>query len=609
MSGVAYAKRAEYKPVDILFRGAVDAKSKAKKVIFVDAVVVLNDRYLGRMYPNNYFAVAENTVRINELTLIAVEELKNYHLVMRENFLIPDKTVYCLPISARFLDTDKDFDILLSSLKNNGYKKGSIILSFFGISVDRFSAEAKKRYMRLRRAGYKTAVSQFGEDYNSIDIFAGVAFDYLRCDANYFDATPNKKKLLTMLIRFCNANKIVFVMDGVDNAAQYTRFAKAGVKIMTGNAASKLSQWVSNKFLGLPDLEGEKKSAYISKLKKELDLKERSELAELERLRKISLEKAKENAVDGIMPANPRPEIEKSPYVIRLEKQRELASKCAVARLKALAELADEWGDNEEEMLYDEWQNENAEAERNESANGEENISDGIDGEQKSEELNQSAENVKSCEGNESAALAESVESPELAERAEQHTDADGRAYVTKRESGIAGPVRPHNDNKVKAKKTITADLNAEAKLLNEYRNSGIFGGLGQSDGFTGFGITMKVETAEDNTPPLVGKYNDKGQWVDENGNVFDGYFDADGKWTEYEKLDIAAEGHYNDYGQWVDADGITYDGYFDEQGRWIDYTYADANGEPVDNGYFDNKIGKWVAFGYFDAKGGYHRF
>lgn len=563
MNSTTYAKRTEHKPIDLLFRGAVDAKSKTGKVVFVDAIEVLNDMYLGRAYAKNYFVVAENTVRINELTLIAIEELKNYHLIMRANFYIPEKTVYCLPISTRFLDSDEDFKILLNALKDNEYKKGSVILSFFAVTMDRLSADAKKRYARLRRAGYKTAIAQFGEDYNSLDVFTGVTFDYLRCEANYFDATPNKKKLLTMLVRFCNSNKIGLVMDGVENPAQYARFKRAGVKIVTGDAVSKLSSFVTNEFLGLPELDKEKKIAYMTKLQKELDSKEKSENAELEKLRKIALDKAKSTAADGVMPVNPRPQLEKSPYSVRLQKQKELANACALARLKAIAMLAEERGDDEEELLYK--INEHEEAQNPKPLQAEENQSE-----------NQAYE-----------------------------TDAEGRPYVAKRDSGVSAPERPHDEKK----KTVSADLNAEAKLLNEYRSGGMFDDLGGAEGFRGFGVSMHFEAEDKDAPPIVGSYNEKGQWVDADGNVFDGYFDENGKWIEYEKLNPATEGGYNEYGQWVDADGVAYDGYFDEQGRWIDYTYADRDGEVVDNGYFDSKIGKWVAFGYFDGRGGYHRF
>ena len=95
---------------------------------------------------------------------------------------------------------------------------------------------------------------------------------------------------------------------------------------------------------------------------------------------------------------------------------------------------------------------------------------------------------------------------------------------------------------------------------------------------------------------------------MDEDGNTYNGYFDVEGNWVEYEMYDRRHEGYYNDKAQWVDADGTVYDGYFDEEGRWIDYTYTDANGETVDNGYFDDRIGKWVPFGYFDEDGTYHK-
>lgn len=690
MNSITYAETAQHKPIDLLFRGAVDTKSKEKKVQFVDVVEILNDRYLGRMNASNYFAVAENTVRINELNLLAVEELANYHLAMRKNFLIPERTVYCLPITTRFLDSDEDFALLLNALKTAGYKKGRLILSFFGVSLDRLSEDAKKRYMRLRRGGYKTASAQFGEDFNSLDVFTGVTFDYLRCEAGYFDTTPKKKKLLSMLVRFCNANKMTLIIDGVNTPQQYTRFKKAGVKLVTGESASKETAYVTNKFLGVAEPAGEKKTAYLARLKKELDTKERAEFVELEKMRKDALERIKNSEAEGILPTTSRPEIEKSPYQIRLERQREIARECAGARLRAISMIAEERGDDVEELLY--------------------KVTDNV-----------------------ASAPSEGESAPEEMGENKIRYDSEGNPYIGKRESGITAPMRPENDEK----KKIEADLDAEAKLIDEFRNDGLMknldggvqtriegeesgleiavapekteatadltkeesdgnaqnsalddGNSGESgaedaesalkenennsgsddgaDSLTGDenenqnddsaetstegetdsqsdddtetaledesdGRSDDPETAiEDGSNsksnevaevagvemtlvseegiPLVGSYNERAQWTDRDGNVFDGYFDEKGKWIEYEKPDPTTEGHYNEYGQWVDGDGRIYDGYFDEKGRWIDYTFSDANGEVVDNGYFDDKIGKWIAFGYFDGRGAYHK-
>lgn len=249
MNSTTYAKRTLYKPIDFFFRGVADASGKTKKIAFVDAFQVLNDRYLGRMSVCNYFYIAEGSVRINELNIIALEELVNYDLVMKENFLIPDVT-YNLPISTRFLENDKDFDVLTSAIKDLGYKKSGLIISFFVSSLTKLDKDGRARYNRLRKLGYKICATAFGEDYNSLDVFSDFTFDYLRCEAQYFGTDKNKKKVLAMLVSFCKANKIGFVMEGVDTPSQYSRYKREGVKYMTGRGVSKLSRWVTNEMLG-----------------------------------------------------------------------------------------------------------------------------------------------------------------------------------------------------------------------------------------------------------------------------------------------------------------------------------------------------------------------
>lgn len=349
MNSTAYAKRTLYKPIDFFFRGVVDSSTKNKMVVFVDAFQIMNDRYLGRMSVCNYFYIAESSVRINELNVIAFEELRNYDLVMRENFLIPDVT-YCLAVSTRFLDNDKDFDILLTLLKEYGYKKNNLIISFFVSSLVSLDEKGRARYNRLHKAGYKICASAYGEDYNSLDVFSEFNFDYLRCESQYFDATPNKKKVLAMLVNFCKANKIGFIMEGVDSPAQYARYKREGVKLMTGRAVSKLSRWVTNEFLGVKAPAGKEKEAYLKKLQKDLDAKKKAEDAELDSLRKAAIERAQAEDGSKVMPSAPRPELAKSPYQIRLEQQKLNAKKAAEERLEAQARLINQKPDDTREQ-------------------------------------------------------------------------------------------------------------------------------------------------------------------------------------------------------------------------------------------------------------------
>ncbi len=595
MNSTTYAKRDQYKPIDIFFRGVVDSKTKNKKVYFVDTYQVLNDRYLGRMAVCNYFVIAENSVRINELNIIALEELKNYDLVMRENFLIPDNVIYSVPISVRFLENDKDFGVLLDTLKDNKYKKGSLIMSFLGNTLIRLDAEGRKRYAYLRKLGYKTAIAGFGEDYNSLDIFGELSFDVLRCEARYFDATPRKKAVLQMLVKHCAASKIDLVMEGVDSPAQYSRFKREGVRYMTGRGVSKLSRWVTNEFLGVTAPRGEKKEAYLAKLNKELDAKRKAEQAELEALRQEAIERAREQDGEGVMPISPRPELAKSPYQVRLEQQRNTARKIVLDIVEEQEE--------EEQIAQAELIEQNEPQENEEFAR--EMMRMRYEGEV------QSALALTYAYDNKDGVTDKGDKKPLVFRH-----DEEGKPTVTEAESGVTAPVRPLDEEgnpaptKVKKqRRAVRADLDAEARLLGEYRSDSLFGGLSESSGMKGFGVTLHVASQSEDEPEVVGTYNDRGQFVDEEGNVYNGYFDADGNWVEYEQYDVAQEGHYNENAQWVDADGNVYDGYFDEEGRWIDYSYSDPNGEIVDNGYFDQRIGKWVPFGYFDADGAYHKF
>ncbi len=584
MLKTAYAKRTTYKPIDFFFRGVAD--SKTKKVVFVDAFQILNDRYLGRMSVCNYFFIAENSVRINELNVIALDELVNYHLVMRENFLIPEKVTYSLPITTRFLENEKEFEILLSTLKDNGYKKGDLVISFNSNTIMKIDDDAKKRYDRLRRLGYKTCINGFGEEFNSLDVFARFNFDYLRLEAQYFDSTQPKKRILNMLVKYCSANKIGLIVEGVDTPGQLNRFRKEGVKLVTGKAVSKLSRYVTNEFLGLPELKGEKKEAYLKKLEKELTALAKKEQAEYEALVLAARERARADAADGkVRPTAPRPELVKSPYQIRLEQQKESARRAALARAEKSAERKEEQRltreEYKEQRLIEEARHGMFEGDVQSilalGAHSDEKEKAKIVENEPEKSKKKSAKKTETAEP-----IAETVETPAV--------ESDDKPETKSKKS------------QSKKAKNIVADTDKENKLLGEFKGSSLDKQLGLGGDFGGFG--MHLSFTDEDEQEIVGHYNEKGQWVDEDGYIYNGYFDEKGEWHDYETFDAKEEGHYNDDGQWVDKDGNVYDGYFDENGRWIDYTYVDADGNTVSNGYYDEKIKKWVPYGYFDEDG-----
>lgn len=621
MSSTTYARRTQYKPIDFFFRGVCDAKTK--KVAFVDAFQILNDRFLGRMSVCNYFFIAENSVRINELNVIALDELRNYHLVMRQNFYIPEKTVYSLPITTRFLANDKEFDILVATLKENGYKKGSLVISFNCNTIMQIDQDGKKRYDKLRRLGYKTCVNGFGEEFNALDIFARFNFDYLRLEASYFDAAPSKKKLLGMLVKFCSANKIGLVMEGVDSPAQLNRFRKEGVKLVTGKAVSKLGRWVTNEFLGLPEPSADKKKELRKTVDKIIEDEEKRELDDIKKIQDDMIRKAREAAESGkVLPSAPRPELMKSPYQVRLEKQKEAAKRAAIEREQKISEKAPRQSASvlKETEIKKRIEGDESKFLFEGEVQGLLSMTSAYDQKahiKTAETSDGATEKKKNGKKNGRAAMIEEA-TAEVSVRAEE-TAVEQAAVVktSATDKDYSKDENAENSNAVNSKaaaaskkknKNIVADEKKAEKLYNEIKKGSLDDQLRESSGFGGFGVSLSYDDGDDEEV-IIGHYNEKGQWVDEDGYIYNGYFDENGDWQDYVTFDSKEEGSYNEQGQWVDKDGNVYDGYFDEEGRWIDYTYVDANGQKADNGYFDNKIKKWVPFGYFDENGVWQTF
>jgi EAL domain-containing protein (putative c-di-GMP-specific phosphodiesterase class I) len=631
MSFTDYAKRTEYKPIDFFFRGVVDVKSK--KVVFVDAFQILNDRFLGRMNVCNYFFVAENSSRINELNIVALDELKNYNLVMKENFCIPQKLVYSLPLTTRFLENDKSFQVLLETLKENAYKRGSLVINFNGSTLMHLDEESKKNYMRLRKSGLKICVSGFGEEYNSLDLLARFNFDFLRVEASYFTAEQSKKRLLQFLVKYCSASKIGLIVEGVDSPAQMARFKRAGVKLVTGKAASKLSRWVTNGFLGLAELNEEQKKTYREHLKKELDAERAKAVDEIADIKREIEEKIDVERRSGkIIPSTPRPELFKSPYQVRLDKQKQAARAAAekLAGGSAAQEFKTKAADaildaekirkeSQEKRLVEEM----ADARRFEG--GIQNMLalsfasdksrlpeiDALETKNQSSARKQDKKTKAQRGGKDEKPQLGAAESEQLSEDevvGAAKNQADGTNLKEKAGDAVLldnfSLIGEVSDNPG-AKQKIEAAREKELKLYSEFKSSKLFEQVGLDSGCGGFGIKLHVSNQPDSVP-IVGHYNEQDKWVDDDGREYNGYFDENGGWNEYEEFDSEQEGHYNENAQWVDKDGTVYDGYFDEQGRWIDYSYTTESGEVVDNGYFDETIGKWVPFGYFDANGNY---
>lgn len=569
MSSTLYVKRATYKPIDFFFRGVVD--NKTQKVHFVDTFQMLNDRFLGRMSVCNYFVIAESSVRINELNIIALDDLLKYDLVMRQNFNIPKTVKYCLPITSRFLVTQKDFEVLIGALNDRGYTRANLVLSFDCSSLVELDEDSKKRYEKLQRLGFMICIYGFGEMYNSLDIFAEFKFDYLKIEAHYFFATQKRKAVLSMLVKFCKQNKVKLIMEGVNTPTQNSRYKREGIKLVSGKVVSKLSRWVTNEFLGLSELDDEGIKKYLNKNKREFLEADNVEDGIIEARIKTENARLIENAKSAkVKRSSPTPVIKKSPYQVRLEQQKKKALQTQEIRRKS------------SKYRYDKFE---------ESEAGKELKEKELIAQMNSIEKNEISNILKDSQGSGDSVLSQ--------------IGGDVFNINTLKSNGIF--VNETTDEKQQqSAEYLKSILEEKKKNLEIIKEQNLKESLAvQIDELNNLDDNLEKafeeERNEGNETALKGHYNDKGNFVDEDGTEYYGYFDENGDWVEYEQFDAEHEGHYDEEGQWVDSDGNVYNGYFDDDGKFIDYIFEDEDGNIVDNGYFDETLKKWVPIGYFD--------
>jgi EAL domain-containing protein (putative c-di-GMP-specific phosphodiesterase class I) len=544
-------KRQGRRPIDFYFRSVVDAKSD--KVAFIDAFQVLNDIYLGRMNVVNYFFIAESSIRINELNLIAISELDEFRNYMYETRYIP-KVTYNLPLTTRFLQNEKDFVILQDTLRQYGYKKGELILTFNSASLvkDGDKAETKKRLERLRRMGFGVGISGFGAEFNSLDIFADFNFSQLRVEASYFDSSVQKKKLLSMLTKFCRSNKIEMVVEGVDTPPQLKRFKASGIKYVTGKAVCKLNKWVTREMLHLPELTDAETKEWDLKVEAAKKAAERKAAAAEIKSRSDAAKAIAEMGLQGTLTtaAPPKPAGYKSPYQARLEQQRLLAKKAAQ--------------NQEQKKILDEKKKLAERKAAQEKAKLEALGGWGLSGLAGNTPMRRKDddEDIAETENQELEFVADSAQSTNT-NRPETTSKTDEKnVFKLSGEGGVEFEFEEVSPDEEEGGEGQKPDGDAAQK-------GGDIAAAGQRE----------KSDEEDATAAQA-----------EGAQLFD--------------LGELPQGSYNEQGQWVDAEGNVFNGYFDEEGRWIDYGFYGADGQWLDNGYYDEKKQKWVPFGYFDDEG-----
>ncbi|MBO7177990.1 MAG: EAL domain-containing protein [Clostridia bacterium] len=184
---------------------------------------VLNDKFLGKILPPQYVAIAENSERIEELNLIALQSLLEE---IKEN----PKYVFALPMSCRTFARKGSHAKLIKMLEGGVERlvvilDGNMLLSLGKVGIDGVD--------ELRGYGIKIMID-YGVD-TGVHMLTDYPVDYLRIDARYYkESDVRRTALLDMLVGYCKVQGITTVASGVEDTKQAKYFLTHGVDVIEG---------------------------------------------------------------------------------------------------------------------------------------------------------------------------------------------------------------------------------------------------------------------------------------------------------------------------------------------------------------------------------------
>ena len=184
---------------------------------------VLNDKFLGKLLPPQYVAIAENSERIEELNLIALQSLLE---TIKEN----EKYQFAMPISCRTFVRKASHTKLIKMLGESVDRLILIVDGNMLLSLGKLGMEGVDE---LRKLGVKIMMD-YGVD-TGVHLLTDYAIDYLRIDARYYkESDLRRTALLDMLVGYAKVQGIPTVASGVEDTKQAKYFLTHGIDIIEG---------------------------------------------------------------------------------------------------------------------------------------------------------------------------------------------------------------------------------------------------------------------------------------------------------------------------------------------------------------------------------------
>ena len=219
-AGVALAS-----PIVYFYDAAIN---EAGEIQYLNVQQVLNDKFLGKMIPQEYFAIAESSTRIEELNFFAIEE------VVKNCNEYPDMR-FVTKISCRLLLKQETLTKLVDRMRT---EHGNLILAFDCAMLEAVGFVGISAINTLKSQGALIMIDN--AESASMRVLTEYDFDYLRLDARYYDGKSEKRLAhLDMITGYADVQNIITTSINCEHKEDARILLDHGVKMIQGDAVAR----------------------------------------------------------------------------------------------------------------------------------------------------------------------------------------------------------------------------------------------------------------------------------------------------------------------------------------------------------------------------------
>lgn len=219
-AGVALAT-----PIVFFYDVAINSANEPQ---YVNVQQVLNDKFLGKIIPQHFFAIAEGSNRIEELNFIALENVRKD---CEENPNIK----FVVKISCRLLLHDNTLTKLIENIMTTNK---NLILAFDCAMLEAIGYLGVSGINALKNKG--ALIMLDNAESASMRVLTEYEFDYLRLDARYYgNDSARRLAHLDMLTGYAAMQNILSTSINCEHPEDARVLLDHGVKIIQGDAVSR----------------------------------------------------------------------------------------------------------------------------------------------------------------------------------------------------------------------------------------------------------------------------------------------------------------------------------------------------------------------------------